>query len=579
MVGLSLLVDAKPSRSAESPHDEWLAQRESTMHRFARTVVQSLFTILALVACMPSLGLGATGVSFTITMAKDVAATPQSGRLVVSLVREGGKIGSDKPALDAPFWDEAQPLFGVDVTDLSPGAPVTICDRTPCSGCGFRTDELAPGTYRVAARLITTREDSNWRRSAGNLFTDESTFTHSKDAKTAPAPISLVLNHKTAEALPKLPPGVEIFEIESKLLTKFRGRVAKHRVGVLFPMKFEKDREYAAIYEVPGFGGNHLDIVGLAMERARRTGSAGDGTESSAAAAREVLAHNAFYFMLNPESPNGHTLFADSANNGPCGRALIDELIPALEAKYPLLRKASSRLLRGHSSGGWSTLWLATEYPETFGAAWPSSPDPVDFRALETVNIYSDGNMYNPSAGKSDTTKEAVVGRNGDFSSFRKGSEPVMTIRQENAGEEACGPDNTSAGQWDSWQAVWGPRNAAGHPAALFDAATGTIDRSVAEQYRAYDIADRLRKDPSRFAPLFRDRIHFVVGDLDSFYLERAVKLLKEDLDRLAPPKESDRGYIKIVPGRDHGSVFGSQELKKFPAEMLEQLKREGHVK
>src|SRR3977135_3501493 len=37
------------------------------------------------------------------------------------------------------------------------------------------------------------------------------------------------------------------------------------------------------------------------------------------------------------------------------------------------------RLLTGHSSGGWSTLWLQVTYPDVFCGTWSTSPDPVDF--------------------------------------------------------------------------------------------------------------------------------------------------------------------------------------------------------
>jgi enterochelin esterase-like enzyme len=42
--------------------------------------------------------------------------------------------------------------------------------------------------------------------------------------------------------------------------------------------------------------------------------------------------------------------------------------------------KPSGRLLTGHSSGGWAALWLQVTYPKLFGGAWPTSPDPSDFR-------------------------------------------------------------------------------------------------------------------------------------------------------------------------------------------------------
>ena len=41
----------------------------------------------------------------------------------------------------------------------------------------------------------------------------------------------------------------------------------------------------------------------------------------------------------------------------------------------------------GHSSGGWSSLWLQVAYPETFGGVWSTSPDPVDFRDWQGTNF------------------------------------------------------------------------------------------------------------------------------------------------------------------------------------------------
>src|SRR6185295_1412012 len=97
--------------------------------------------------------------------------------------------------------------------------------------------------------------------------------------------------------------------------------------------------------------------------------------------------------------------------------------IPALEAKYPLIADAHARLLRGHSSGGWSTLWLALTYPEIFGATWSTSPDPVDFRRLQLPDIYAGPNMYSGVDGK-------------DLPSYRGAGQERMTIRQENLMEE-----------------------------------------------------------------------------------------------------------------------------------------------
>jgi hypothetical protein len=276
------------------------------------------------------------------------------------------------------------------------------------------------------------------------------------------------------------------------------------------------------------------------------------------------LARDCFWIVLDPESGNGHTLFADSANNGPCGAALVEELIPALEAKYNLDPEVGARLLRGHSSGGWSTLWLATTYPQTFGACWSSSPDPVDFHRFQSVDIYGQENMY--------------TDHGAEVPSVRENGVPIMTIRQENGTEEVLGADNTSGQQWDSWLAVFGPRNERGHPAALYDPVTGEIQPLVAAQFKKYDLVERLRADPVGLGSIYQERIRIVVGDMDTFYLNEAVALLKPEVERLsiADLPEGRHGSISIVPGADHGTVFGSAEVRAFPADMVDHLRRHG---
>ena len=58
-------------------------------------------------------------------------------------------------------------------------------------------------------------------------------------------------------------------------------------------------------------------------------------------------------------------------------------------------------MLNGHSSGGWSSLWLQVTYPDVFGGTWSTSPDPVDFRDFQRINLYAAGeNMFRDRAGK-----------------------------------------------------------------------------------------------------------------------------------------------------------------------------------
>ena len=65
-----------------------------------------------------------------------------------------------------------------------------------------------------------------------------------------------------------------------------------------------------------------------------------------------------------------------------------------------------------------------------------------------------------------------------------------------------------------------------------------------------------------------------MVGDADNYYLEGAVRLLKEDLARLCEERgEPNAGWrVRLVEGADHGTVRRTPEQRAWPREMLEYL-------
>jgi putative esterase len=414
----------------------------------------SIAALLFLVPPISSAPLAAAeGAVFRVTLATGARSEPARGRLLVFVVREGSEVPDRAEPVDGPFWDDPQPIFALDAA-LAPGASVRVDDGA--DAFPVPAGKLAPGRYRAQARYDLARENSDWRSEPGNLWSDVVSFEITSSGSLAE--VALTLEHVVeAKPLPTVD-GVEWFELRSALLSEFRGHDVFLHAGVVLPMDYDPKRHYPAQYEVPGFGGDHR---GAAGGRRRRTaeGAAGE------------LARAAFRIVLDPEGPNGHTLFADSANNGPCGAALVKELVPALEAKYPLIAAPRARVLRRHSSGGWSTLWLALTYPDVFGATWSTAPDPVDFRRFQKTDIYGQANFYTDESGR-------------DLPSLRSDGAVKMTIRQEARGEDLLGPDNTSAQQWDSWFAVFGPRNARGNPAALFEPETGVIDRAMSATAR-----------------------------------------------------------------------------------------------
>ncbi len=479
-----------------------------------------------------------------------------SGRLVVYLIAPGAKVSERSRPADAPFYEDPQPLYGLDISAGADWAALRVTD-TNATGFPGPMADLPPGSYRAQAVLDRTQASGSWRREPGNLYSDVVPFTVGDDGAW-PA-VTLTLDRTVGPQRMLERPGVEYVEIRSDLLSAFRGTDVMLRAGVVFPIGHDPERAYPALYIVPGFGGTHSMAAGLAARRRNIT----PGTPEHA------LAASVFTVVLDPDGPHGHTLFAGSANNGPVDRALIEELIPALETRFNLIAKPEARLLNGHSSGGWSTLWLATEHPEAFGATWSSAPDPVDFHAFQKINVYNDPSMY---------FRIDASGNREPIPSYTENGEVLMTIAQEIGVENVIGPRNTSGQQWHSWMAVFAPRAADGRPADLWDAQTGNLDHTVAEAFRAYDITDRLRRNPARFGPLFRERIRLVVGDADSYDLHLAVFRLRDALGQVWPQvtAEVTPGSIIVVPGADHSDVLQSDAVTAWPTDMLRHLRQSG---
>src|SRR5262249_36572512 len=150
----------------------------------------------------------------------------------------------------------------------------------------------------------------------------------------------------------------------------------------------------------------------------------------------------------------------------PYGDALIRELIPHLEREFRCLGHPNARFLSGTSTGGWAALALQVFYPDFFNGAYAFWPDPVDFRAFETINVYADEHAYVHAAGRPRAAKRTRSGR----------TEATVRDACERENDEGGGSYTLSGEQWGAWNAVHSPRGADGKPAPLWDSKTGHID-------------------------------------------------------------------------------------------------------
>ena len=177
----------------------------------------------------------------------------------------------------------------------------------------------------------------------------------------------------------------------------------------------------------------------------------------------------------------------NSANIGPYGDAIVYELLPYLEKKYRGLGQGWARFMYGGSTGGWEAMGAQVIYPDAFNGAYIGCPDPIDFRAYTTIDIYKDKNAYWLDDTWKKTPRPAHRNYLGHVDSM---------VWEQNRLEEVLGTKTRSGGQWDIWEAVFSPVGPDGYPARIFDKRTGVIDKKVAEYWREnFDLMDIVRRD------------------------------------------------------------------------------------
>ncbi|HEY1986285.1 MAG TPA: alpha/beta hydrolase-fold protein [Terracidiphilus sp.] len=240
----------------------------------------------------------------------------------------------------------------------------------------------------------------------------------------------------------------------------------------------------------------------------------------------------------------------DSANVGPYGSAINEELIPEIEKNYRGIGQGWARATFGGSTGGWEALATQVFYPDLYNGAFVACPDPVDFHAYQNIDLYHDA--------------DAFV-RKGDFGQIPIASErkPDGTVTA-NTGDQfayelVLGTHGRSTEQWNIWQAVFSPAGEDGYPAQVIEPVSGAVDRKVVDYWHDhYDLAAMMKRDWPSLGPKLEGKLHFAVGDADTYYLNNAVHLLQTQLEASRNP-HSDATF-QYGPGMPHCYTGGPAE-------------------
>ena len=526
----------------------------------ARLLAASLAILLPTVPTVT-----ASAQRFEISVSRSARAEPVTGRVYVAVSR------TRAPRTPIEQTGETGvPLFAVNVEALPAGTSAVI-DAAAFGHPLQSLRDLPAGDYWVQPFVnVYTRfaradghtvwmhmdqwEGQHWQRSPGNLYGEPVQIHWDPATRTA---VKLVADKVIPPiVVPNDNEYVKRIKLQSAILTRWWGHPIYLGATVLLPRDYDKhpDVRYPIVYDE-----GHFSL--------RAPGGFGD-TEGRGAAFTQYWLSDAAPRMIlvtlqHPSPYYDDSYGVNSANNGPYGDAITRELIPAVESRFRALGTPWARLLTGGSTGGWISLAHQVLYPDFYGGTWSLCPDGVDFRYHQIVNIYSDSNAYWLDRGWMRVERPTQRHPDGNIEAMMK---------DENWYELAQGDRSRSGGQWDIWEATYGPVGDDGYPKRIWDKRTGVIDKSVAAYWRDhYDLRYILQRDWATLGPKVADKINVYVGDADSYFLNMGVHLLEDFLKQTTNPKWS--GEIVYQPMAPH--CWGPS-LEELLPKMAAQVERHG---
>ncbi|HME39258.1 MAG TPA: hypothetical protein VKG63_09880 [Steroidobacteraceae bacterium] len=500
--------------------------------------------------------------SFAISFPAAQSGVALDGRLILLLSRDLGReprthVEPNEP-LASPY------IFGLNVDGLAPGHAV-ILDDNAFGWPAARLSSLPAGEYLVQAvlnryetytladgrnlKLPPDRgEGQQWAKKPGNLY---SRPLRLRIDASHPVRTALILDRQIEALQPKTDSEfVRHVRIRSDLLSRFWGREVFIGAHVLIPKGF--DTHPQAHYPLMVFHGHYPEDISefrttppdpdLQPDYSQRFHLAGynriQQQEAYAFYQKWISADFPRFLVIEIEHANPYyddSYAVNSANLGPYGDAINQELIPEIEKRFRGIGAGWARFTYGGSTGGWEALATQVFYPDMYNGAFAACPDPIDFRAYTIINLYQDANAYTLHGEASSVERPAFRNYLGEI---------FATQRDANYMELAQGDRSRSGGQYDIWQAVFGPVGTDGYPRPIFDKVSGVIDPSVAAYWREhFDLSHIIARDWTTLAPKLTGKIHIYVGSGDNYYLTDSVYFAQERLEALQPPYGGSVAY------------------------------------
>jgi S-formylglutathione hydrolase FrmB len=507
-----------------------------------------------------------TGERFEISFPREMSAVPLDGHVLLLISNNDEK----EPRFQISFMvARSQQAFGVDVDGLQPGVPALI-DASTVGYPAESLNDVPAGDYWVQGLLNIydtfhlgngrtlklppdKGEGQHWQVKPGNLYSKP--VKMHLDPKS-PQTVSISLTEKIppvedeAKAVDSVDgwdgsnddhvvrdnKWVKHIRMQSDLLTKFWGRPTYLGAVILLPDGWQEHPEayYPLIVEQDHF---HRGLPGVISFRTEPPSKDLKGGELRQAQSGYKLYQDwtagrlprVIVLTIQHATPYFDDSYAvNSENVGPYGDAITQELIPYVEKQYRAIGQGWARSVYGGSTGGWESLASQVFYPDFYNGAWVFCPDVVDFRAYMTMNLYEDPNAFWIDGIYGNVPRPSVRQPDGLV---------LATMEQMNRYEYVFGTHSRSGEQLDTWQAVFSSVGEDGYPKPVFNKRTGVIDHEVAKSWKEhYDLSAIMQRDWKTLGPKLAGKLHLYVGDADTFYLDRAVHLLKDFMDTTTDP-------------------------------------------
>lgn len=479
----------------------------------SRFIVAGMVASASLLLAPQALAQARSKARFEIVIPPELAKGPVTGRAFVMISRTNDR----EPRLQT--GRTGVPFYGHDMENVKPGTPVVI-DGNDLGHQVDSIDEIPVGDYYVQAMVSVYSEfkradghtvwmhddqweGQNWKTSPGNM--------HSAAQKVhldAKAGYTVRLTMATVNPPVVIPPDdewVKRIKFQSPSLTKFWGRPIYLGATVLLP----RDYATSTISYPVNYQQGHFSIA----PPLRFAPTSDVGKQWMAADYPRVI-------VVTFQTPNPYfddSYNVNSPNLGPYDDAVMNELIPEVEKRFRTIKEPWARWLSGGSTGGWISLYMQLKHPDFFGGTWSFCPDPVTFSG-GAIDLYKDTNALYKDFG---WYREPTIYAREINGEIRE------TSRQRNYLELVSGSKGRSGEQRDIFEAAYGPLGPDGYFKPVYDKRTGAIDKTVVEYWKQhFDLVEMMKRDWPTLGPKIVDKIHVYVGDADTYFLDRGVRVM-----------------------------------------------------